>query len=116
MKISTPKGATQRQLNERELHRELRRAERAIEMATTMMSLDQTLRLHKALVINKIADDEDWLGADARHVALNRIKPKRDYLKIILVALCILLGWAWYSAQLDRDLFIAQITLGDRHG
>ncbi len=107
-------GASARQLDERELHRELRRADTAIEAATSIMRPAQVRKLHTTLAITGVVEDDDWLGKDARHTALNRIKPKPDYTKIMLIALCIFLGWAWYSAQLDRDLFMAQI--GVNHG
>ena len=107
-------GATPRQLNERELHRELRRADTAIEAATSIMRPTQVRKLHTTLAITGVVEDDDWLGRETRKAALNRTKPKPDYLKIMLIALCIFLGWAWYTAQLDRDLFMAQI--GVDHG
>lgn len=114
MKTPKQKGATRCHQNERDLHRELRRADKTIEAAASIMRTNQVSKLHNMLVINGVIEEEDWLGKDARHTALNRIKPKPDYTKIMLIALCIFLGWAWYSAQLDRDLFMAQI--GVNHG
>ena len=99
-----PTGASPRHLNVRELHRELRRANQIIDTAATKMSVRQKRHLHTVLAINKVVEDEDILGT----------KPKPDYLKVMLIALCILLGWAWYTAQQDCDLFMQQIAQGEQ--
>lgn len=107
MKLFTkpqPTGASPRHLDVRELHLELRRAQKTIEIAATMMSLDQASRLHKALVINKVVEDEDWLGTEARNAALNRIKPRHDWFKSILIVLCTVLSLSWCSAQTEDEL------------
>lgn len=112
--LNQPMGASPRHLDVRELHLELRRAQKTIEIAAAMMPLDQASKLHKALVVNKIVEDEDWLGCNARHIALNRTTPCRDHFKIFLIALCILLSVACYSVQQDYGLLIEQ--LGGHHG
>lgn len=108
--LNQPMGASPRHLDVRELHLELRRAQKTIEIAATMMSLDQVSRLHKALVINKVVEDEDWLGCDARHIALNRTTPCRDYFKVMLIAVCTLIGIG--LASVDRH----SLPKGECHG
>ena len=109
-------GATPRQLNERELHRELRRADFIIDDAMGLLSPADRRSLNAQQAILGITDPLDPRGKKSRKAALNRIKPKPDYNKIMLIALCILLGWAWYTAQQDRDLFMQPIAIGVKHG
>lgn len=117
MKTTNQTGATPRKLNERELHRELRRADLIISSAMQYIPDADISDLDDALVGRGLTSADDFAAYSARQDALNRITPKRDYLKIMLIVLCILLGWAWYTAQLDRDLFMAQIAQGEhRHG
>ena len=97
-------GASPRKLNERELHRELRRAELTIEAAASVMHPNKVIQLHKMLVINGVIDDEDWLGKDARQAALNRTKPRFDYFKRILIVLCTVLSLGWCSDQTADEL------------
>ena len=110
------KGATPRKLNERELHYELRRADEIIANAYHLLSADDSKRLDAEQAATAITGTGDPMGNITRHAALNRITPQPDHLKITLIALCIFLGWAWYAAQLDRDLLIQQIAQGEHHG
>lgn len=104
------KGASPRHLDVRELHLELRRAQKTIEMAATLMSSDQVSKLQKTLVINKVVEDEDWLGRDARHIALNRTTPRRDYFKVMLIAVYVFIGIG--LANVDRH----SSSKGECHG
>ena len=104
MKKPKQKGATRCHQNERDLHRELRRAHKTIDAATKIMRPSQVSKLHTALAINGIVEDEDWLGTEARNAALERIKPRHDWFKSILIVLCTVLSLSWCSAQTEDEL------------
>lgn len=110
------KGASRRKLNERELHLELRRADEIILTALSIMPVEDHTKFEATTVEQGLAQPNDFAAMDTRRDALNRITAKPDYTKIMLIALCIFLGWSWYTAQQDRDLFMQQIAQGVNHG
>ena len=113
MKLFTkpqPTGASPLHLNNKELRRELAYADTIIANIESIIIDEQKGCLEAMNAINANATSSDPFRSESRKRVMHRITPKRDYLKIILIALCILLGFAWYTAQLDRDLLMQQTT------
>lgn len=107
-------GASPLHLNNKELRRELIHADAIIANIESIVIDEQKSCLEAMNVINASATSSDPFRSEARKQAMHRTTKKHDYLKIALVTLCILLGFAWYSAQLERDLYMAEIEQGDR--
>lgn len=112
-------GATPRNLNECELHLELRRADFIIANAMQFIPAQDIEDFEYSMLDKGLMSGDDFAAFESRKEALNRCAPKPDYLKIMLVFLCLVLGWAWFTVQQDRDLFMDQITYstqGGQHG
>lgn len=119
MKLFTkpqPTGASPLHLNNKELRRELAYADTIIANIESIIIDEQKGCLEAMNAINANATSSDPFRSESRKRVMHRITPKRDYLKIILIALCILLGFAWYTAQQERDFFMQQTAQGGHHG
>lgn len=119
MKLFTkpqPTGASPLHLNNKELRRELAYADTIIANIESIIIDEQKGCLEAMNAINANATSSDPFRSESRKRVMHRITPKRDYLKIILIALCILLGFAWYTAQQERDFFMQQTAKGGHHG
>lgn len=117
MATKTKKGASSLRLNNTELRHELRRADVIIMTAVSQMSAqDQTL-LKMTLKNCHITDDADPLAETVRLQAMHRITPKRDYSKLVLIVLALILGLAWISTQTEMQILQAEAAQvqGDNH-
>lgn len=112
--LNQPTGASPLHLNNKELRRELAYADAIIANIESIIIDEQKGCLEAMNVINAGANSSDPFRSEARKQAMHRTAKKHDYLKIALIALCILLSVAWYSTQQDHDLLMAQ--LGGHHG
>ncbi len=108
MTTKTKKGASPLRLNNTELRRELHRADVIIMTAVSQMSAqDQTL-LKMTLKNCHITDDTDPLAETVRLQAMHRITPTRDYIKLALIVLALILGIAWISTQTEVQILQAE--------
>lgn len=119
MKLFTklqPTGASPLHLNNKELRRELAYADTIIANIESVIIDEQKRCLEAMNAINAGTTASDPFRSESRKRVMHRITPKRDYLKIILIVLCIFLGMAWYTAQQERDFVMQQAAQGGQHG
>lgn len=84
MTAKAKKGASPLHLNNKELRRELYRADVIILTALSMLDIEQHTMLERKLIDCHVTDDQDPLADSARLQAMHRITPKCDYVKLIL--------------------------------
>ena len=106
---SRPTGAAPRKLCERELHRELRRADTIIANAHRHLTPAQKLVVAYEQSHQGLTPLDDPQGIESRKAALNRTESRPDIIKIMLVVISLILGMAWYAAQTDNDLLRAEL-------
>ena len=111
------KGASPLHLDNIELRRELYRADAIILNAVSMMSVANQLVLQSKLVDCHVTSADDPLAEDTRLAAMHRITPKRDYSKLALIVLALILGLAWISTQTEVQILQAEAAQvqGDNH-
>ena len=113
MTAKAKKGASQLHLNNKELRRELYRADVIILTALSLMHSHEQEQLKHQLTSCQTTTTSDPLAEDARLEAMHRIKPKCDYNKMMLIILALILALAWYSAQTDIQFLQAQLVQVD---
>lgn len=117
MTTKTKKGASPLRLNNTELRRELHRADIIIMHAVSLMTPDTQELLKDQLERCHTTDAIDPLGEDARLQAMHRITPRRDYSRLALIVLALILGIAWISTQTEVQILQAEAAQvqGDNH-
>ena len=117
MGTKTKKGASPLHLNNKELRRELHRANVIIMTAVSAMSAQQQKVLELTLINCHTTERADPLAEDTRLQAMHRITPKRDYSKLALIVLALILGLAWISTQTEMQILQAEAAQvqGDNH-
>ena len=92
MGTKTKKGASPLHLNNKELRRELHRADVIIMTAVSAMSAQQQKVLELTLINCHTTERADPLAEDTRLQAMHRITPKCDYVKLFLFIATLLLS------------------------
>lgn len=92
MTIKNKKGASPLRLSNKELRRELCRADVIIMTAVSQMSAQDQQTLELTLINCHTTDRADPLAETVRLQAMHRITPRRDWLKLVLAAFIVLLG------------------------
>lgn len=108
MTSKTKKGASALRLNNTELRRELRRADVIIMTAVSAMSAQQQQALQLTLMSCHITERADPLAETVRLQAMHRITPKRDYSKLVLIVVALVLALAWVSTQTEMQILQAE--------
>lgn len=117
MTTKTKKGASPLRLNNTELRRELHRADVIIMTAVSQMSAQDQKTLELTLINCHTTERADPLAETVRLQAMHRITPKRDYSKLVLIVLALILGLAWISTQTEMQILQAEAAQvrGDNH-
>lgn len=117
MTTKTKKGASALRLNNTELRRELHRADVIIMTAVSQMSAQDQKVLELTLINCHTTERADPLAETVRLQAMHRITPKRDYSKLALIVLALILGLAWISTQTEVQILQAEAAQvqGDNH-
>ena len=108
MTAKAKKGASPLHLSNKELRRELCRADVIIMTAVSAMNTQQQKVLEQTLMNCHITERADPLAEDTRLQAMHRITPTRDYRKLALIVLAVVFGLAWLSTQTERQILQAE--------
>lgn len=110
MTTKTKKGASALRLNNTELRHELHRADIIIMHAVSLMAPDTQELLKHQLERCHTTDASDPLADDTRLQAMHRITPKRDYHKLALIVLALVLALAWVSTQTELQILQSEVA------